>query len=186
MLQSLLLPCQSYHQEAFSIEDGHTGLDNIVDTWTGSGRVPAWEKDFSRDITPKAVHSHNDYGRRVPLFEVLFSCPNSFDEFPREHSTDVRPIEIDEEYGSSLSLGCSRKGHWSSLHLAYIDGNNRREVVSYHLRFPTLTQLTILKGGTSLGFPHHLELCKVQMKRLFLKAQNSSEVGDILRFAYPY
>jgi hypothetical protein len=31
----------------------------------------AWLPDFSRDITPKAIHSHNDYWRHVPLFQAL-------------------------------------------------------------------------------------------------------------------
>jgi hypothetical protein len=30
-----------------------------------------WRDDFSRDITPKNCHSHNDYWRNVPLYEAL-------------------------------------------------------------------------------------------------------------------
>ena len=32
---------------------------------------PAWLPNFSRDIQPKAIHSHNDYWRLVTLFEAL-------------------------------------------------------------------------------------------------------------------
>jgi glycerophosphoryl diester phosphodiesterase len=30
-----------------------------------------WRDDFSRDIVPKNCHSHNDYWRRVPLYQAL-------------------------------------------------------------------------------------------------------------------
>jgi len=32
---------------------------------------PSWLPEFSRDVQPKAIHSHNDYWRRVPLFDAL-------------------------------------------------------------------------------------------------------------------
>jgi len=53
----------------------NTGLDKLVQAWVEPGTVTpapaAWLPDFSRDISPKAIHSHNDYWRRVPLFEAL-------------------------------------------------------------------------------------------------------------------
>ena len=32
---------------------------------------PSWLPEFSRDVQPKAIHSHNDYWRQVPLFVAL-------------------------------------------------------------------------------------------------------------------
>ena len=53
----------------------NTGLQQIVDTWVEPGTVtpalPSWLPNFSRDIQPKAIHSHNDYWRPVPLFDAL-------------------------------------------------------------------------------------------------------------------
>ncbi|KAL8947372.1 MAG: hypothetical protein Q9222_006338 [Ikaeria aurantiellina] len=33
--------------------------------------LTTWPTDFSRDITPIPCHSHNDYWRRVPLYDAL-------------------------------------------------------------------------------------------------------------------
>lgn len=52
-----------------------TGLDKIVASWVEPGTVtpapPSWLPNFSRDIQPLPIHSHNDYWRPVPLFEAL-------------------------------------------------------------------------------------------------------------------
>lgn len=51
------------------------GLTRIVASWAEPGTVtpspPSWLPNFSRDIIPKRIHSHNDYWRIVPLFEAL-------------------------------------------------------------------------------------------------------------------
>ncbi|RDW75533.1 hypothetical protein BP6252_06675 [Coleophoma cylindrospora] len=51
------------------------GLQKIVYNWVEPGSVatqPAsWLPEFSRDITPIACHSHNDYERNTPLFDAL-------------------------------------------------------------------------------------------------------------------
>lgn len=51
------------------------GLTQIVSSWVEPGSatsVPSyWFPQFSRDVEPKAIHSHNDYWRQVPLFEAL-------------------------------------------------------------------------------------------------------------------
>jgi hypothetical protein len=51
------------------------GLTQIVSSYkepaTGNVTIQSWLPDFSRDVQPKAIHSHNDYWRRVPLFEAL-------------------------------------------------------------------------------------------------------------------
>lgn len=47
------------------------GLSKIVAAWVEPGSTPTWLPNFSRDIMPKPIHSHNDYWRRVPLFEAL-------------------------------------------------------------------------------------------------------------------
>ncbi|KAL2010301.1 hypothetical protein VTN00DRAFT_6108 [Thermoascus crustaceus] len=51
------------------------GLQQIIETWSKpanftDGTYP-WPKDFSRDILPKPCHSHNDYSRKVPLYDAL-------------------------------------------------------------------------------------------------------------------
>ncbi|KAF2111645.1 PLC-like phosphodiesterase [Lophiotrema nucula] len=52
-----------------------SGLQNIVDNWqepdTNGAYKYRWRDDFSRDIVPKHCHSHNDYWRRVPLYQAL-------------------------------------------------------------------------------------------------------------------
>ncbi|KAJ4377800.1 Altered inheritance of mitochondria protein 6 [Neocucurbitaria cava] len=54
---------------------GHSGLQHIVETWKEPDSNGAfkfdWRDDISRDIVPKNCHSHNDYWRRVPLYEAL-------------------------------------------------------------------------------------------------------------------
>jgi glycerophosphoryl diester phosphodiesterase len=54
---------------------GHSGLEHIVGKWTEPNANGAfkyeWRDDFSRDIVPKNCHSHNDYWRRVPLYQAL-------------------------------------------------------------------------------------------------------------------
>jgi hypothetical protein len=54
---------------------GHSGLQRIVEDWKEPDEDGPykfeWRDDFSRDIVPKACHSHNDYWRRVPLYAAL-------------------------------------------------------------------------------------------------------------------
>ncbi|KAG8530294.1 uncharacterized protein KY384_004796 [Bacidia gigantensis] len=54
-----------------------TGVDKIVRDWGRPGHLGAglvhYPTDFSRDILPKACHSHNDYWRDVPLFSAIRS-----------------------------------------------------------------------------------------------------------------
>ncbi|KAE9372997.1 hypothetical protein N431DRAFT_438399 [Stipitochalara longipes BDJ] len=50
------------------------GLTQIVAEWAEPGvnsTSPSWLPNFSRDVVPKEIHSHNDYWRRVPLFDAL-------------------------------------------------------------------------------------------------------------------
>jgi len=52
-----------------------TGLTQIVNSWVEPGTLtpapPSWLPNFSRDIEPKAIHSHNNYWRPVPLVDAL-------------------------------------------------------------------------------------------------------------------
>lgn len=54
---------------------GHSGLQHIAEHWKEPDEDGAytfeWRDDFSRDIVPKNCHSHNDYWRRVPLYNAL-------------------------------------------------------------------------------------------------------------------
>lgn len=51
------------------------GLSDIVAYWTEPETATAassyWREDFSKRIQPISCHSHNDYERRVPLFDAL-------------------------------------------------------------------------------------------------------------------
>ncbi|KAI9845509.1 MAG: Altered inheritance of mitochondria protein 6 [Sclerophora amabilis] len=51
------------------------GVRQIVVEWGKPGKLGEglshYPTDFSRDITPIPCHSHNDYWRRVPLFDAL-------------------------------------------------------------------------------------------------------------------
>ncbi|KAF1365371.1 hypothetical protein EJ07DRAFT_96614 [Lizonia empirigonia] len=53
----------------------HSGLQDIVEHWKepdGNGAYQfEWRDDFSRGVVPKNCHSHNDYWRRVPLYNAL-------------------------------------------------------------------------------------------------------------------
>ena len=55
--------------------EDHSGLRHIVNHWkepnNNGGYEFEWRDDFSRDIVPKDCHSHNDYWRRVPLYNAL-------------------------------------------------------------------------------------------------------------------
>ena len=50
-------------------------IQRIVASWGAPGSPTAsqstWPTDFSRDVTPIPCHSHNDYWRRVPLYDAL-------------------------------------------------------------------------------------------------------------------
>ncbi|TVY35517.1 Altered inheritance of mitochondria protein-like protein [Lachnellula subtilissima] len=52
-----------------------TGLQSITKNWQGPSDslrlLSPWPQDFSRDISPIQLHSHNDYHRKVPLYEAL-------------------------------------------------------------------------------------------------------------------
>lgn len=51
------------------------GLQRIRESWkTPSDSITTlspWPKDFSQGVTPVQCHSHNDYWRKVPLFDAL-------------------------------------------------------------------------------------------------------------------
>lgn len=50
-------------------------LDWVIDHWgdpgTPSEGLSHWPTDFTGDIKPIACHSHNDYWRKVPLYEAI-------------------------------------------------------------------------------------------------------------------
>ncbi|KAL8696887.1 MAG: hypothetical protein Q9224_002568, partial [Gallowayella concinna] len=52
------------------------GIQMITSRWglpspSTQKALTTWPTDFSRDITPIPCHSHNDYWRRVPLYDAL-------------------------------------------------------------------------------------------------------------------
>ncbi|KAL7276199.1 Altered inheritance of mitochondria protein 6 [Rhizina undulata] len=53
-------------------------IQTILQTWSVSpysGRPIWYPNSFTRDITPKPIHSHNDYWRTVPLFTAIsYGC----------------------------------------------------------------------------------------------------------------
>ena len=52
-----------------------TGVQKIVAKWqepsVAGSYSPAWREGFTRDILPVSCHSHNDYWRRVPLYDAI-------------------------------------------------------------------------------------------------------------------
>ncbi|KAI9716351.1 MAG: hypothetical protein M1812_005416 [Candelaria pacifica] len=52
-------------------------LSQILSTWNQPNHAGSflshWPTDFSRDILPIPCHSHNDYWRRVPLYDAISS-----------------------------------------------------------------------------------------------------------------
>jgi hypothetical protein len=52
-----------------------SNVDNVLKNWgkpgTGTEGLAWYPTDFLRDVTPIPCHSHNDYWRRVPLFDAL-------------------------------------------------------------------------------------------------------------------
>jgi len=75
------MSCRIYHSLLIALvtrlsppKPSDNGLTQIVASWVEPGVSPAspsWLPNFSRDVIPKPIHSHNDYWRRVPLFEAL-------------------------------------------------------------------------------------------------------------------
>ncbi|KAF3048763.1 Altered inheritance of mitochondria protein 6 [Didymella keratinophila] len=55
----------------------HSGLQHTVENWKEPDQNGPykfeWTDDLSRDIIPKACHSHNDYWRHVPLYAAFRS-----------------------------------------------------------------------------------------------------------------
>lgn len=52
------------------------GLRYIVNSWQSppdsTRLLSPWPREFSRDIAPLPCHSHNDYTRKVPLYDALY------------------------------------------------------------------------------------------------------------------
>ncbi|KAF7865966.1 hypothetical protein EAF04_006129 [Stromatinia cepivora] len=52
-----------------------SGINSVVEQWQkpsdSATLLSPWKSNFTKDITPMACHSHNDYWRYVPLFEAL-------------------------------------------------------------------------------------------------------------------
>ncbi|KAL8832455.1 MAG: hypothetical protein Q9170_004866 [Blastenia crenularia] len=66
----LVLEIPHHHTKPFN------GVQMITSRWglpspSRQKALISWPTDFSRDITPIPVHSHNDYWRRVPLYDAL-------------------------------------------------------------------------------------------------------------------
>lgn len=53
----------------------HNGVENILSKWkepeSASAMQTSWLPNFSTGISPKPIHSHNDYDRDIPLFRAL-------------------------------------------------------------------------------------------------------------------
>jgi len=94
---------------------GHSGLDHIVGKWTEPDVNGAfkydWRDDFSRDIVPKNCHSHNDYWRRVPLYEALAAGCKSFEA--DVWLTDDNELLVSHSWKSTIAT--------RTLHSLYLD-----------------------------------------------------------------
>ncbi|KAF2089923.1 hypothetical protein K490DRAFT_62800 [Saccharata proteae CBS 121410] len=68
------------------------GLHAIVTNWreptspTALNTTSLWAPEFSRDIVPRPIHSHNDYWRRVPLYLALLNGASSIEADIWQHA----------------------------------------------------------------------------------------------------
>jgi hypothetical protein len=53
----------------------HNGIEQILSKWkepaSASAMQTSWLPNFSTGVSPKPIHSHNDYDRDIPLFRAL-------------------------------------------------------------------------------------------------------------------
>jgi hypothetical protein len=53
----------------------HNGVERLLRVWLSPGQanggLESWPSDFSDNIIPAPCHSHNDYWRKVPLYEAI-------------------------------------------------------------------------------------------------------------------
>ncbi|CAG8958637.1 hypothetical protein HYFRA_00009954, partial [Hymenoscyphus fraxineus] len=51
------------------------GIQKVISSWVEPSAttppLPSWTEDFTRNIQPIKCHSHNDYWRKVPLFDAI-------------------------------------------------------------------------------------------------------------------
>lgn len=51
----------------YSARAGSKDLDFLLERWEGPTEL-WYPRNFTADVLPKPIHSHNDYWRRVPLY----------------------------------------------------------------------------------------------------------------------
>ncbi|KAL8867320.1 MAG: hypothetical protein Q9174_005739 [Haloplaca sp. 1 TL-2023] len=79
---ALSIVCLAFFAAFLAVELTHrsrgptNGVELIVSRWglpspSSQQALTEWPTDFSRDITPIPCHSHNDYWRKVPLYDAL-------------------------------------------------------------------------------------------------------------------
>ncbi|KAL8755066.1 MAG: hypothetical protein Q9184_004910 [Pyrenodesmia sp. 2 TL-2023] len=94
------------------------GVELIVSRWglpnpTVQRELATWPTAFSRDIKPIACHSHNDYWRRVPLYDALAAGCTGVEA----------DVWLDPNHPNDLFVGHTRKSLTSArtLKSLYID-----------------------------------------------------------------
>ncbi|KAL9101065.1 MAG: hypothetical protein Q9163_003639 [Psora crenata] len=75
LLPSTVISLLSYYTMHYKRLIPRNDIQRIISTW-GNPNTPTaaqthYPTDFSRDIAPIPCHSHNDYWRRVPLYDAL-------------------------------------------------------------------------------------------------------------------
>lgn len=94
------------------------GVELIVSRWglpnpTAQRALTTWPTAFSRDIKPIACHSHNDYWRKVPLYDALTAGCTGVEA----------DVWFDPSHPNDLFVGHTRKSLTSTrtLKSLYID-----------------------------------------------------------------
>ncbi|KAL8713565.1 MAG: hypothetical protein Q9220_002427 [cf. Caloplaca sp. 1 TL-2023] len=162
------------------------GADLISSRWglpspSTQKALTTWPTDFSRDITPIPCHSHNDYWRKVPLYDALAAGCTGVEA----------DVWLDDKLKDDLYVGHTRKSLTSSrtLNSLYInplltilrnqnaasniststEGNSSTKAGVFDTSPSTpLTLLIDLKTPSSTTFPLVLALLQPLLKENFL------------------
>jgi len=129
------------------------GLQKIVQNWHRPGDIQtlsSWPKDFSRDVIPVPCHSHNDYSRKVPLFDALAAgCVSVEGDIWSRNGSDDLLIGHNER---SLSSGRTLKSLYIEPLMAILKHQNQgraaTEVAGVFETAPNTTLVLLLDFKT--------------------------------------
>ncbi|KAH9210397.1 hypothetical protein DL95DRAFT_427713 [Leptodontidium sp. 2 PMI_412] len=97
------------------IPSHRNGLQRILHMYSsprsGQPMIPTWIEDFSVGVEPVPCHSHNDYWRRVPLYEAIYAGCISIEAdvwFREGNGSDQGDVLVG--YTSSVSVSDGKPG----------------------------------------------------------------------------